>query len=165
MANRRGKIEAVTDFLFLGSKITVDSNWSHEIKRHWLIGRKAIASLHNLLKSRDITLPTNICIVKVMVFFSTHVWVWELEHREGWGLQNWCFQTVGLDNTLMSPLDCKETKPVNPQGNQYSLEMLILKLKLQYFGHLMRRANVLEKTGMLGKIEGKKRRSSRGWDV
>ena len=67
--------------------------------------------------------------------------MWELDHKEGWALKNWCFQTVVLEKTLESPLDSKEIQPVNPKGNQYSLEGLILKLKLQYFGHLMQRAN------------------------
>ena len=87
----------------------------------------------------------------------------ELDHQEGWAWKNWCSQTVVPENTLESPLDCKEIKPVNPKGNQpwiYSLKGLTLKLKLQYFSHLMRRANSLEKTLMLGKIECRRRR---GW--
>ena len=87
----------------------------------------------------------------------------ELDHQEGWAWKNWCSQTVVPENTLESPLDCKEIKPVNPKGNQpwiYSLKGLTLKLKLQYFSHLMRRANSLEKTLMLEKTEGKNRR---GW--
>ena len=90
-------------------------------------------------------------------FPSSHVWMWELDHKEGRASKNWCFQTVVLKKTLESPLGCREIKPVNPE---YSLEGLILKLKFQYFGHLMRRADSLEKTLILGKIEGKRRR---GW--
>jgi len=83
--------------------------------------------------------------------------MWELDHKERWVLKNWCFWTVVLEKTLKSPLDCKAIKPVNPKGNpEYSLEGLML--KLQYFGHLMRRADSLEKTLMLGKIEGRRRR-------
>ena len=85
--------------------------------------------------------------------------MWELYHKEGWVLKNWCFRTVALEKTLESLLDSKKIKPVNPKGN-HLLEglMLMLKLKLQYFGHLMRRTNSLEKTQMLGKIEGRRRR-------
>ena len=86
----------------------------------------------------------------------------EFNHKEGWAQKNWCFWTVVLEKTLKSPLDCKEIKPVNPKGNQpeYSLQGLMMKLKLQYFGDLMLRVNSLEKTLMLGKIEGRRRR---GW--
>ena len=85
--------------------------------------------------------------------------MWELDHKEGWVLKNWCFWTVVLAKTLENPLDCKEIKPVNPRGNQYwiSLEGLMLKMKLQYFGHLMQTTDSLEKTLMLGKIEGSRR--------
>ena len=85
--------------------------------------------------------------------------MWELNYKESWGPKNWCFWTVVLEKTLESPLDCKEIKPVNPKGNksEYSLGGLILKLKLQYFGHLMWRTDSLEKTLMLGKIEGRRR--------
>ena len=86
--------------------------------------------------------------------------MWELDSEESWALKNWCFWTVVLEKTLESPLDCKEIKQVNPKGNhpEYSLEGLRLKQKLQYFGHLTRRADSLEKTLMLGKIEGRRRR-------
>ena len=92
-------------------------------------------------------------------FSSSHVWMWELDHK-GWALKNWCLQTMVLEKTLGSPLDCKEIQSVNPKGNQpwISLEGLMLKLKLQYFGHLMGRVNSLEKTLMMGKIEGRRRR-------
>ena len=93
-------------------------------------------------------------------FSSSHLWVWELGHKEGWALKNWSFQTVVLEKTLESLLDSKEIQPVHPKGNQlgYSLEGLMLKLKLQCSGHLMRRADSLEKTLMLGKTKGKRRR-------
>ena len=91
---------------------------------------------------------------------SSHVWMWELDYKESWALKNWCFWTMVLEKTLESPLDCKEIQPVNPKRSQseYSLEVLMLKLKLQYFGHLMWRTDFLEKTLMLGKIEGRRRR-------
>ena len=92
-------------------------------------------------------------------FSSSHVWMWELDHKEGWALKNWCFPTVVLEKTLESPLDCKEIKPVNLKeiNPEYSWEGLMLKLKLQYFGHLMWRADSLEETLMLGKIEGRRK--------
>ena len=90
-------------------------------------------------------------------FFNSHVWMWALDHKESWSPKNWWFWTVVLEKTLDSPLDCKEIQPVSPQ---YSLEGVMPKLKLQYFGQLMQRANSFEKTLMLGKIEG---RSRRGW--
>ena len=98
--------------IFLGSKITVDGDCSHEIKGHLLLGRKAMTTLEGILKSRDTTLPT------IVGFSSSHVRVWELDHKEGWALKNWCFWTVILEKSLESPLDCKEIKPVNPEGNQ-----------------------------------------------
>ena len=93
-------------------------------------------------------------------FSSSHVWMWELDYKERWALKNWCSWTVVLEKTLESPLNCKKIKPVNPKeiSPEYSLEGLMLKLKLQYFGHLMQRTNSLEKTLMLGKIEGRRRR-------
>ena len=108
----------LTDFIFLGSKITADGYCSREIKRHLLLGRKAMANLDSILKSRDITLLTRVYIVKAMVFSSSCVQVWELDHREGWALKNWCFQIIVLEIILESPLDCKEIKPVNPKGNE-----------------------------------------------
>ena len=76
-------------------------------------------NLDSILKSRDITLPTKVCLVKTMVFSSSHVWVWELEYKENWALKNWCFWTVVLEKTLQSPLDWKEIQPVHPKGNQF----------------------------------------------
>ena len=99
-----------------GSKITADGDCSHEIKRRLLLGRKVMTNLDSLLKSRDITLPTKVCLVKAMVFPS-HVWMWELDYKESWA-QNWCFWTVVLEKTLESPLDCKEIQPVHSKGNQ-----------------------------------------------
>ena len=95
-------------------------------------------------------------------FSSGHVQMWELDYKESWAPKNWCFWIVVFEKTLESPLDSKEIKPVNPKGNQsrYLLEGLMMKQKLQYFGHLMWRASSLEKTLMLGKIEGRRRR---GW--
>ena len=95
-------------------------------------------------------------------FSSSHVWIWELDYKESWAPKNWCFWTVVLEKTLEGPLDNKEIQAVHPKeiSPEYSLEGLVLKLKLQYFGHLMGRTDSLEKTLMLGKIEGRRRR---GW--
>ena len=147
-------------FSFLDSRITVDCDCSHGIKRHLPFGRKAVTNLDSRLKSRDITLPTKVHLDKAMVFpVVMRVGPWR-------ALKNCSFWTVVLEKTLESPWDCKEIKPVNPEeiNPKYSLEGLMLKLKLQYFGHLMRKANSLEKTLMPGKIEGKRSRDSTGWD-
>ena len=107
------------DFIFLDSKITADAACSYEIKRCLLLGRKAMTNLDNILKSRDITLPTKVRLVKAMHgFSSSHVWMWELGYKESWAPKNWCFWTVVLEKTLESPLDCKEIKPVSPKGDQ-----------------------------------------------
>ena len=110
-------MKTVTDFIFLGSKITADGDRSHEIKRCLLLGKKATANLDNILKSRDITLPKRPCSQSYS-FTRSHVWMWELDHKESWALKNWCFWTVAFDKTLESPLDSKEIKPVNLKGNQ-----------------------------------------------
>ena len=147
-------------FIFLSSKITADCDCSHEIKRCLLLGRNAMTNLDSIQKSRYIT---NKCLSpQGCGFSSSHVWMWELDYKESRALKNWCFWTLVLKKTLESPLDCKEIQPVKPKeiSSEYSLEGLMLKLKLQYFDHLMRRTNWMEKTLMLGKIEGGRRR---GW--
>ena len=113
------KVELVTDFLCLGSKITGDGDCSHEIKRCLLLGRKAITNLGIVLESKEITLPTKVCLVKAMVF-PVIVWMWELDHKKGFFYvpKNWCFWTVVLEKSLESPLDRKEFKPVHPIGNE-----------------------------------------------
>ena len=117
MANSWGKVEAVTDFVFLGSKITADSDCSHEIKRCLLLGRKVMTNLDSILKSRDITLLAKVHISQSYGFSSSHVWMCKLDHKEGWASKNWCFWIV-LEKTLESPLDSKEIKEVNPKENQ-----------------------------------------------
>ena len=116
-ANRRGEMEAVTDFLSLGSRITTDDDCSHKIKRRFLLRRKAITNLGSIEKIRDIALLTKVHRVKAALY-SNHVWMWELDHKEGWVPKNWCFWIVVLGSHLESPLDYKEIKPVNPKGNQ-----------------------------------------------
>ena len=111
-------METVTDFIFLGSKLTANGDWSHEIKTHLLLGRKAMTNLDSILKSRDINLLTKVHLVKAMVFPVINVWMWELDYKESWVSKNWCFWTVVLEKTLESPLDCKEIQPVYPKRNQ-----------------------------------------------
>ena len=145
-----------------GSKITVDGDHSHEIKRLLLFGRKVMTNLDSILKNWDITLPAKVCLVKAMVFPVVMYGCerWTIKKAESWRIdafELWCWRRL-----LESPLDCKEIKPVNPKGNQSWIftGRKMLKLKLQYFGHLMQRTDSLEKTLMLGKIEGGRRR---GW--
>ena len=111
-------MKTVTDFIFLGSKITADGYCSHEIKRRLLLGRKAMENLDGILKSRDITLPTKVCLSQSYGFSSRPVWMWELDYKESWAPKNWCFWTVVLEKTLESPLDFKEIQPVNLKENQ-----------------------------------------------
>ena len=111
-------METVSDFIFLGSKITADGDCSHEMQRRLLLGRKPMTNLKSILKSRDITLPTKVYLVKAVFFPSSPVWMGELDYKESWALKNWCFWTVVLEKALESPLDCKEIQPVNPKGNQ-----------------------------------------------
>ena len=154
-------VETVSDFIFLGSKITADGDCSHEIKRHLLLGRKAMTNLDSILKSRDITLPTKVCPVKAMVFpvvmYGCEFWIIKkAEHRRIDAFELQCWRRL-----LRVPWTARRSnqsilKEISPE---YSLESLMLKLKLQHFGHLMRKIDSLEKTLMLGKIEG----GRRGW--
>ena len=117
MTNRRGKgVELVTDFLFLDSKITMDGDCSHEIRRQLLLGRKPMTNLGGVLKSRDIILPTK--VHQGYGLLSGHIWLWELDRKEGRMPNNWCLWAVVLEKTPESPLDSKEIKPINLQGNQ-----------------------------------------------
>ena len=104
-------------FIFLSSKITVDSDWSHDIKRCLLLGGKAMTNLVSIVQSRDVTLSQGL-YSQSYGFPSSHVWMWELNHKEGWAPKNWCFWTVALEKTFESPLDSKEIEPVNPKGTQ-----------------------------------------------
>ena len=153
-------METVRDFIFGGSKITADGDCSHEIKRRLLLGRKAMTNLDSILKSRDITLPTKVRLVKAMVFpvvmYGCESWtIKKAEHQRIDAFELWCWRRL-----LRVPWTARRSnqsilKEISPE---YSLEGLMLKLKLQYFGHLMRRADSLEKTLMLGKIEDRRRR-------
>ena len=142
----------------MGSRITADGDSSHDIKRRLLLGRKAMNNLQSLLKSRDITWPTKICIVKVMfspaVMYGCERWtIKKAEHRRTDASQLWCWRRLLRVSGYkeIQPAILKEISP------EYLLKGLMLKLKLQYFGHLMRRAYSFEKTLMLGKIEGRRR--------
>ena len=110
----RETVETVADFILGGSKITVNGDCSHEIKRHLLLGRKAMTHLDSILKSFANKGPSS----QGYGFSSSHVWVWELNYKESWALKNWCFWTVVLEKTLESPLDSKEIQPVHSKGNQ-----------------------------------------------
>ena len=153
-------VETVSDFIFWGSKITADGDCSHEIKRRLLLGRKAMTNLDSLLKSRDITLPTKVHPVKALVFpvvmYGCESWtVKKAEHQKIDAFELWCWRRLLRVPWTARRSNQSTLKEISPR---YSLERLMLKLKLQYFGHLMLRTDSLEKTLMLGKIEGRKRR-------
>ena len=156
-------METVRDFILGGSKNTADCDCSHEIKRHLFLGRKAMTNIDSILKSRDITLPTKVHLVKAMVFpvvmYGCESWtIQKAEHGrtdafEPW----WSFLRVPWTARRSNKSNLKEINP------EYSFEGLMLKLKLQYFGHLMQRADSLEKTLMLGKMRAGEG-GGRGWD-
>ena len=153
-------METVKDFIWGGSKITADGDWSHQIKRHLLLGRKAMTNLGSILKRRDIPLPTKVCLVKAMVFpVATHgCESWTIKKVEHWitnAFELWCWRKLFRVPWTAKGSNQSILKEISPE---YSLEGLILKPKIQYFGHLMRRADSFEKTLMLGKIEGRRRR-------
>ena len=131
-------METVIDFIFLGSNITVDGDYSHEIKRRFTPWKKSCDKPRQVLKGKDITLLTKVCLVKAMVFPVVMYGCEKLDHKEGSVLRNWCFWIGVLEKIFESPLDSK-VKPVNPKGNQswIFIEGLMLKLKPQYFGHLI----------------------------
>ena len=158
-------METVTDFIFLGSKITVGGDCSHEIQRRLLLGRKAMTDLDSTWKSRGITLLTKVWYSQSYGFSSSHVWIWELDPKEGWALKNWCFQIVVLEKILESPLDSKEIKLGNPKGNQSWIftERTDAEAKAPILWPPNGRVSSLEKILMLGKIEVKEN-SSREWD-
>ena len=147
-------METVSDFIFWGSKITADGDCSHEIKRHLLLGRKVMTSLDSILKSRDITLPTKVCLVKTMVFpvvmYGCESWtVKKAEYRRIDAFELWCWRRLLRVPWTLRRSNQSILKEISPGC---SLEGLMLKLKLQYSGHLMRRVDSLEETLMLGGI-------------
>ena len=158
----RVTVETVSDFIFLGSKITVDGDCSHEIKRRLLLGRKVMTNLDSIFKSRDITLPTKVRLVKAVVFpvvmYECESWtVKKAEHRRIDTFELWCWRRLLRVPWIAGRSNKSILKEISPEC---SLEGLMLTLKLQYFGHLMWRADSLEQTLMLGKIEDRRRR---GW--
>ena len=153
-------METVTDFIFLGSKIIAGGHGSHRIKRHLLLERKAMTNLDSILKSRDITLPTKARIVKAMVspvvMYKCESWtIKKAERQRIDAFELWCWRRFLRVSWTARRSNQSILKEINPE---YSLEGLVLKLKLQYFGHLIRGTDSLEKTLMLGKIEGKRRK-------
>ena len=155
-------VETVTVVISLGSKITADGDCSHEIKRRLLLSRKIITSLDRILKSRDITLPTKALLVKAVVFLIVMYGCesWTIKKAESWRIdafELWCWRRLLRVCWTARRSNQSILKKICPK---YSLEGLMLKLKLQYFGHLMWRADSIEMTPMLGKIEGRKRRGS-----
>ena len=155
-------MRTVPDFIFLGSKITVDGDCSHAIKTRLLLGRKAMTNLNSVLKSRDITLPTKVYVLKAMVF---SVWMWELDHKEGWTPNNWCFLNCDVEKTLENLLYSKRSKQsilkeINPEC---SLEELMLKLKLQWPPDAKSRSTGEDRL-MLRRTEGRRIGGNRGWN-
>ena len=152
-------VETVSDFIFLGSKITADGDCSHEIKRRLLLGRKVMTNLDSILKRRDITLPRKVHLVKAMVFpvvmYGCESWtIKKAEHRRIDAFELWCWRR------LESPLDCKEIQPVHSKGDKSWMFIggSDVEAETPILGHLLRRADSFEKTLMLGKIEGRRRR-------
>ena len=154
-------MKTMTDFIFLGSKITADGDCSQEIKRHLLLGKKAMTNLDNLLKSRDITFPIKVCIVKAIVFpvvmYGYESWTIKKTecHTRIDVFKLWCWRRLLRVPRTASRSNQSILKEIHPE---HLLEVLTLMLKLQYFVHLIQRANSLEKTLMLGKTEGRRRR-------
>ena len=153
-------METVRDFIFLGSKITADGDCSHEIKRRLVLGRKAMTNLDSVLKSRDITLPTKVHLVKTIVspvvMYGCESWITKkAEHQRIDAFELWCWRRLLRVSWTARRSNQSILKEINPE---YSLKGLMLKLKLQYFSHLMQRIDSLEMTLMLGKIEGGRRR-------
>ena len=152
-------MKTVTDFIFLGSEMIADGDCSNEIKRHLLLGRNAMTYLDSMLKSRDITLPTKVRLVKAMLFpvvmYGCESWIIKkAEHGRIDAFELWCWRRLLRVSWTARRSNQSILKEISPE---YSSEGLMLKLKLQYFGHLMRRNESFEKTLMLGKIEGGRR--------
>ena len=156
-------METERDFIFLVSKITAGGDCSHEIERRFLLGRKVMTNLESILKSRDITLPTKVCLIKAMVFpvvvYGCESWtIKKAEHRRIDGFELWCWKRL-----LRVPWTARRSNQsiLKEISLEYSLEGLVLKLKLQSFGHMIQRTHSLEKTLMLGKIKGGRRGANR----
>ena len=164
MENRWKTVETVTDFIFLDSKITADGDCSHEIKRRLHPGRKVMTNLDSILKTRDITLPTKFCLVKVVVFpvVMYGCGSWTIKKAKCQRID--AFQLRCWRKLLRVPWTARRSNQsiLKEISAEYSLEGLMLKLKLQYFGHLIWKTDSVEKTLMLGTIEGRKKGGNRG---
>ena len=160
MANRRGKSRTVADFIFLGYKITMDSDCRHEIKKALSSWKESYDKPRQHIKKQRHYFASKGLYNQSYGFSSSHVRFWALDHKEGWALKNWCFQTVVLDKTLESTLGYKEIKPVIPYENKPWIFTGRTETEALILDHLMQRANSLEKTLTLERIEGKRRR---GW--
>ena len=160
-----GKMETVADFIFLGSKITADGDYNHEIKTHapW---KKSYGKPRQHIKNQSHHFADKGLYSQSYEFPSSHVSIWELDHKEGWALKNWCFRAVVPEKTQRVPWTVRRSNQsiLKKINLDCSLEGLMWKLKLQYFGHLIQSADSLGKTLMLRKIEGRRRRGDRGWD-
>ena len=152
-------VETVADFILGGSKITEDGDCNHEkTLTPW---KESYDQPRQHIKKQRHYFADKVPSSQSHGFSSSHVWMWQFGHKESWALENWCFWTVVLENALVSPLDLQgdqTSQTLKEISSEYSLEGLMLKLKLQYFGHLMQRTDSLEKTLMLGKIEGRRKR-------
>ena len=155
------KKETATDFILLGSNITVDGKCSHEIKGRLLLGRKAMASLEQHIKKQRHHFADKDLSSQSYGFSSSHVQMWELDHKEGWVPKKWCFWTVVLEKTLESPLDSMEIKPVNSKGNQPWINWKHWCWSSNTWCYFMQRSDSLEKILMLGKMEGRRRRGQK----
>ena len=158
-------METVTDFIFLGSKITADGDYSQEIRRRLLLGRKAMTNLDSILKSTDITLAIKVCLVKTG-FSSSHLWMWELDQKRSWAPKNWCFELWCWRRLLrvlwIAPRSNQSIlKEISPKC---SLESLMLKLKLQDFGHLMEELTHLKRSWCSERLKVGGEGDNRGWD-
>ena len=160
------KVEALTDFIFLVSKITANGDYSHEIKRHLLLGRKAMTNLDSVLETRDITLPTEVYIVKAMVFpvVMYRCESWTIRKAEHWRIDAfklWCWRRLSRASWTVRRSNQLILKEINPE---YSLEGLMLKLKLQYFGHLCEELTLCKRAWCWERLKAKRDEGGRGWD-
>ena len=161
------KVEAVTDFIFFASKISADGDCSQKIKRWFILERKAMTNLNKHIKRQRHHFADKSPCSQSYGFSSSHLWMWELDHKAGWAPKNWSFWTVVLEKTLENPLDNKEIKPVNPKGNQPRI--FIGRSDAEAEAPILWSPDVkswlVEKALMLGKVEGRRRRGQQrmGW--
>ena len=163
-----GTMETVMDFIFLGSKITADGDCSHETKICLLLRRKAMTNLDSMLKSRDVTLPTKVCKIKLWFFQQSCMDVTKKNHKDSWVPKNWCFWSVVLEKTLESPVDCKEIQPVHPNGNQSWIFIGRTDAEAEVYYTLATWCNKLthyKRPWCLERLKAKAEGDERAWDV